>query len=433
MRPKNPFNPTAPIDPEYFAGRHHEIEIILRALNQTRHGSQQNVLVTGERGIGKSSLALLARYIAQEPRGDWQTDCKFATGYYTLDDKDTVGDCCQGAIEQLNRTIRPSLTDRFFEKIRQLDCSIKLNFWFGSTEIEPRGKVRSDTDAAKIRKDFVKILEALWDELKGSGYNGILIVLDELNKIKTKENLGAFFKKVSESLVSDGYRKTMILAVGLPWLEQKIAEDDLSAVRVFEHVALDPMRPSESQEVVDKALAGTGVSISDDARARLVDWAGGYPYFLQQMCFDSFEADTDQLIDVADVNSGVSRSLTQFDRMFFGRVLREVEGKNYQKIIEALAPEDSGMPVGVLQRESGVKGVGQYLPKLLKDGVITSPKKVSTNWHPRRLLYTSSWSSAWASSAKKRAWTPTLAPRRLGRPYFPPNAFNGASHPTGPG
>src|SRR2546426_3648049 len=79
-RERNPFNPTAPSSPEYFAGRLREIDFIVRALNQTRHGSQQNVMVTGERGIGKSSLALLARYIAQEPRTTWSTDCKFVTG-----------------------------------------------------------------------------------------------------------------------------------------------------------------------------------------------------------------------------------------------------------------------------------------------------------------------------------------------------------------
>jgi hypothetical protein len=376
-RRKNPFSPTAPIPPEYFGGRSQELMIILRALNQTGHDSQQNILITGERGIGKSSLAHWARHVAENPSVSEECDHKFATAYYTLDDKDGIAELCHGTVEKLNRTIGQGLSERFFEKLRRWDCSIKLNFWLGSTEVGPSKHGRTESDHSRVRQDYVKLLEALDEELSEKGYNGILIIIDELNKIRASENVGAFFKKVAEDLISDGYRNIMFLIVGLPWIEEKIAADDLSCVRIFAHVSLGPMAPEESAEVIDKALDGTGVTIEEAAKRNLIEYAGGYPYFLQQMCFDSFEEKDDEVISSADVFGGVAASLLQFDRTFFGRVLREAEGKNYQKLIEVLA--DSAQPEGMrvieIQKKSKVKGAAQYLPKLLKDGVISSPKK----------------------------------------------------------
>ncbi len=61
----NPFKPDRIADPNLFAGRVSEIEIIKRSLFQAKHGNPPNLLITGERGIGKSSLLhyvyLLAR------------------------------------------------------------------------------------------------------------------------------------------------------------------------------------------------------------------------------------------------------------------------------------------------------------------------------------------------------------------------------------
>lgn len=370
----NPFNPTAPIEPHYFAGRRSELQIVLSALHQTSSGSQQNVLITGERGIGKSSLALWGRFVAASPNVITKTNYQFASAYYTLDDKQTIADICQGVIDKLNAQLPKGLSDKFIERIRKLDLSVKVNLGIG---VEIGGKRAKDPDAISIRADFVKYLEETWREISPLGYQGILLIVDELNKIDPKENLGAFFKKISEDLISDGFRNIMFFAVGLPWVEDKIFEDDSSATRIFSHVILGPMDEAESGEIIDKALDGTGVSLEQRAKETIISWAGGYPYFLQRMCFDCFEENTDNLIDNGDMIVGVTKSLDQFDRAFFGRVLRDFEGKNYQKIIETLSESNSndGITATEIERDCKVRNVAQYLPRLQKDGIITSPKK----------------------------------------------------------
>lgn len=61
----NPFRPGSIVRPGMFAGRVEEIEDIEKCLFQTKHGNPQNFLISGERGIGKSSLMFFAEHVAR--------------------------------------------------------------------------------------------------------------------------------------------------------------------------------------------------------------------------------------------------------------------------------------------------------------------------------------------------------------------------------
>ncbi|TAJ99294.1 MAG: ATP-binding protein, partial [Candidatus Manganitrophaceae bacterium] len=61
----NPFKPNYPISPGMFVGRLSEIERLETHLLQTRAGNPSNFMITGERGIGKSSLLNYFKFVAQ--------------------------------------------------------------------------------------------------------------------------------------------------------------------------------------------------------------------------------------------------------------------------------------------------------------------------------------------------------------------------------
>lgn len=52
----NPFRPNSPVAPGMFVGRLPQVEALEEALLQTRTGRPKNFMITGERGIGKTSL-----------------------------------------------------------------------------------------------------------------------------------------------------------------------------------------------------------------------------------------------------------------------------------------------------------------------------------------------------------------------------------------
>jgi Cdc6-like AAA superfamily ATPase len=61
----NPFRPNSIVTPGMFSGRYDEMKAIEQALFQTKHGNPKHFIVSGERGIGKSSLFLYVDLVAR--------------------------------------------------------------------------------------------------------------------------------------------------------------------------------------------------------------------------------------------------------------------------------------------------------------------------------------------------------------------------------
>ena len=62
----NPFQPGHPVPPGIFAGRLQQLNEISTCIYQTAVFNPQNVLITGERGIGKTSIAMVTKAIAEK-------------------------------------------------------------------------------------------------------------------------------------------------------------------------------------------------------------------------------------------------------------------------------------------------------------------------------------------------------------------------------
>jgi AAA+ ATPase superfamily predicted ATPase len=57
MVKSSPFSPGSPVPVEFFVGRTREINDLMKHIKQIRFGKQENIFLSGERGIGKSSFA----------------------------------------------------------------------------------------------------------------------------------------------------------------------------------------------------------------------------------------------------------------------------------------------------------------------------------------------------------------------------------------
>ena len=62
----NPFQPGSPVPPGIFAGRYQQLNEISTCIYQTANFNPQNILITGERGIGKTSIAMVTKAIAEK-------------------------------------------------------------------------------------------------------------------------------------------------------------------------------------------------------------------------------------------------------------------------------------------------------------------------------------------------------------------------------
>jgi len=364
----NPFTPNAPMVPQYFAGRIEEVVKIQAALNQTRHSKSQHILLTGERGIGKTSLALYARYIAESPNTVLDTDFKYATAYYTVERDQTLVDVCRGLTSRLLSSIDQSLARVCVDKLKNLKLHFAVNVpGIGELKVDPE---KPPEVKARLYADFEKAIEEAWDQIKGE-YNGILLILDEIHNLRSFDGAGSFFKVVSEAWAVDGYRNVMFAVIGLPNVPVEISKDDPSAPRVFSYVELQRMTNGECLDILHRCTESAGKKIEADAAQSIATWSGGFPYFLHQLGYDAFEKDNDGVIGTEDVSMGLRASLVQFERMFFGELYKSIEGQQKQKIVDFLANSYANpRAAGELSKTLKIKNVHQYLKPLEKDGIV---------------------------------------------------------------
>jgi Cdc6-like AAA superfamily ATPase len=161
IKPASPFNPNQPIDPDYFEGRMDEVKKAISALIQTRSSKTQHLLITGERGIGKTSLAMYTRHVAVKPNDILKTDFKFATAYYTVERGQTLTDVCQGLTSKLLENIDRGVTQKCFEKLKTL----KLHFGvrvpgIGEISVEPGQEKQAQK---RLYGDFERAAREAWD------------------------------------------------------------------------------------------------------------------------------------------------------------------------------------------------------------------------------------------------------------------------------
>ena len=97
------------------------------------------------------------------------------------------------------------------------------------------------------------------------------------------------------------------------------------------------MTREESAQIIKRCISRSSKTIADQVASALAGWSGGFPYFLYQLGYDAFEVDSDDDIDGKDIGQGLIKNLLQFERMSFGRPYKSVEGKQKQKIVDALA------------------------------------------------------------------------------------------------
>ena len=357
----NPFRPNSIASSELFQGRKEEMLIIEQSLFQTKNGNPQHFLVEGERGLGKSSLFLM---VEQQ-----------ATGKIPLRNSEKVNfivinielDSTQSFFEIL-KTIaadfKRALAER--ERIKTLATSV----WDFLSNWEILG-VRYH----KIDENLIQPYEILNElvlnferviKLANSEIDGILILIDEADRPSEKASLGEIVKLLTEKLSKRGCDQVVIGMTGQPGLIAKLKASHESSPRIFSVLTLKPLSDDENKAVVLSGLKKANqvnteqTTIDDDALTRLSMLSEGYPHFLQEFAFKSFEKDVDYRISAEDVKDGAFGSngaLNQLGHKYFNELYFTQIGSNeYRRVLQAMAQfSDSWVNREIIKNEISIR------------------------------------------------------------------------------
>ncbi len=365
---KNPFSPGAGAPPPELVGRDPLIEqarILLGRVKQRK--PEKSLLLTGLRGVGKTVLLNEIERLAK------------ADGYQTIlieaHEEKPLGELIFPALRsllyELDRVAGAGdKVKRGLAVLRSFIGSIKVSVndvAFG-LDIEP---AKGSADSGDIEIDlpnlFVAIAEAA-DERK----TAVAILIDEIQYLSSKE-LGAVIMAMHK--LQQKQLPLVLVAAGLPVLPGMAGESKSYAERLFSFPDIGALSEADAIKALREPARQSGVEFDDDALQEVYRLTRGYPYFIQEWGYQSWntaESSPITLRTVHESSATVTRRLdNNFFRVRFDRLTPSE--KNFLRAMAHLGPGshrtgDIASALGVQ-----VKSIGPVRSKLIKKGMIYSP------------------------------------------------------------
>ena len=361
---ESPFTPGKPVPVEYFVARRKEIERLQRAIRQTLSGRNENIFITGERGIGKSSLAWYAHRLAEKETllGAY---CYMGAARSL---EDVAGIVFQRLLESCDKSTFEKLKESFHKYIKS------VNLPFVGVEFTD-----NKSDLRELVNGFITALCHVYEGTKENGKNGLLVIMDDLNGVTDLREFSMFLKSTVDSIATSRSRLPLLLVlVGIPDRRQDLIKHQPSVARIFDIIELPLMNESESREFFRKTFAEESITVANDAISLMVQFSGGYPMLMHEVGDAVFWQDTDNNIDLHDAVPGIEEAVRNVGRKYIGTQVGNVlRNKIYSSILLRMGEK---LPIGVTFKRQELlkddasdkerKNLDNFLSKIKRLGIM---------------------------------------------------------------
>lgn len=337
---ESPFSPGKPVQAEYFVARISEIQRLERAVRQTISGRNENVFITGQRGIGKSSLAGFIRHLAEREYGLIGSHC-FLGGVRSLRGM-------MGAIFQ--RLLQDCGDKSLFDKLRGLFGSYVKGLTLFGVGVE---FTKDKAELQTLVDNFLPMMRKICDEVGKGGKRGLILILDDMNGITDVPQFSQFLKSFVDELATSGKPLPIFLVlVGLPERRDELIGHQPSVARIFDVVDLAPMSTSESEEFFTNMFGRVGMTIDAEALSLMAGLSGGLPMLMHEVGDGVFWQDADNCVELGDALEGIREAARAVGRKYIApQVSKLLKSKTYASILKKI---HETAPVGGMFRRQQI-------------------------------------------------------------------------------
>lgn len=362
----NPFNPTQPARPDFFVGREPEILEFEKILVQTINGSPMNLVVTGNRGVGKTSLLVKFEQIAKEKK------CLVLRMSNYEGNVSTLPEFCDYLCSNLKREIlsKKPLGEKF-DQLQQWVATLKpiLEWKDISLSIEKK---------QVVQELFRQRLLKLWSEMKDE-FECCVLLIDEADSFeKIKGDVLTFMREVFQRIESES--KYCIVLAGKFNFTERMSESFSPLNRFFPSQRLMPLDKNSMREYILKRLATVKVGIDEVAIKYILEKCEGHPYVLVAICyllFDSLNENENHI--TSDV---ITRAKEKIDfklgQDFFSPMFHPLTPKAREMII-TIAKSAKSLEFSFKDAVNWLNlprnYVSPYIKELLRKGVLDKPDR----------------------------------------------------------
>jgi len=318
---RNPFKPGAGHMPPHLAGRHHEKAEFLRLIEQTT--ILENMVLTGLRGVGKTVLLETFKPLALKEKWLWVgTDLSESSSV----DEDSIALRLITDLSVITSSMEigkeQAQTIGFSKKRQEISRTLDFNVLYSLFNGTP-GLVIDKVKA--ILQLVARVLKQKED------IRGIIFAYDEAQNLADHAPKDQYPMSLLLDLFQSIQRQDipfMLVLTGLPTLFPKLVEARTFAERMFRVVFLDKLDEGESKEAITRPIESVDcpVRFNEDSVNLIVEHSGGYPYFIQFICRETYDIFINKINTGDELRVPAESIIRKLDTDFFaGRWARATD------------------------------------------------------------------------------------------------------------
>lgn len=307
---RNPFRPGAGHMPPYLAGRAAETIEFQKLLQQEI--ILDNMILTGLRGVGKTVLLETFKPLAIQEHWIWVGTDISETATVTEENlavrilTDLAVMFSSYVVSQTIRQKVGFLNDLELEEI-SLNYDTLIHIYNASPGLV--------SDKLKTTLNFI------WECLGGT-LRGIVFAYDEAQNLSDQEGKNQYPLSMLLDVFQSIQRSNipfMLALTGLPTLFPKLVEARTYAERMFHIVFLDRLTRNDSRDAIVKPIEDMQcpLTLNNDSVDKIITISGGYPYFIQFICREVFDALIQRANDGRDLKIPIDEIVRKLDNDFF--------------------------------------------------------------------------------------------------------------------
>ncbi len=385
MNPEtSPFRPGHPVPIEFFVGRSSEIERLRGMVRRSAQGGLSVGFVTGERGIGKSSLGAFVRHLVEQD--DDAVGC-----HVYLGGADGVPEMLR---QVFHRLLNESIDKPWHQQLLGfLGNRVQRAGLFGIT----LDLKLSDDDLTCLARDFVPSIKSLLGSLP-KPKQSIFLVLDDINGLARSEAFANWLKSsVDEFATSAPEARICILVVGLEERRRELVASQPSLARVFELIDIAPWSTEEASEFYRRSFRRVGAEISGSDVRTLVRYTGGMPVLAHEIGDAVWRTASARKIGSKDVLRGIVVAAGVIgSKLLEPGIFSALQSERYRSILRQIAdsPQIADFPrmrfrrSEVLERLTGRdrRALDNFLRRMKELGAIEADPELRGGYRfPNRL------------------------------------------------
>lgn len=363
---RNPFAPGAGSQPPELAGRDAILTRASIALQRNliaKHDQSQILL--GLRGTGKTVLLNRIQALAE--------DTSHLTSFIEAPENRTLASLLYPRIMQVIRKLSAfeaakNYAHNAMRALRGFASAFKIDVGDVSISVDSEPGV---ADSGDLEYDLIDLFTKVGEAAKAAG-KGWAIIVDELQYVDASD-LSALI--VALHRMDQLGLPVIFFGAGLPQIAALSGNAKSYSERLFSFPSIGPLDKQSSYAAIRSPIESEGEEISGDALDEIYEQTQGYPYFLQEWGYQTWnQADHSPIgRDVIDIVTGIS--LNRLDESFFRVRFDRLTPKEREYVfaMARLGPGPYRSADVAVKLDEEIRSLGPRRASIIKKGMIFSP------------------------------------------------------------